>query len=131
VSESAQEDLDGLLDTALTLAEGRLETGGEFFPFALVVKTGGMTDMVALPPMSAQQAQQMSYQVLGGMRTEIRAAAVVVDLRAPEKNRDVIDVFLEHAEGIALSVQEPYLLDDGEVLSEGLEAHTEKKRIWN
>jgi hypothetical protein len=132
VSEPAQEDLDGLLDTALTLAEGRLETTGAFAPFALVVKVSGVTDMVALPPMTARQAQQMSYEVLGGMRSEIRAAAVVLGSALPESGTEAIDVFLEHAEGIALNVLEPYRLDDdGEVITDGLEAHTVRRRIWN
>ncbi|MGV9674776.1 hypothetical protein ACWDSJ_05820 [Nocardia sp. NPDC003482] len=132
VSESAQNDLDGLLDTALTMAEERLGAEGVFHPFGLVVaaSTGG-TDVVSLPFGPSDRARDNAFRAVRGMRSRIRAAAVVVDVRLPETGGDGVDVFLEHAEGVALSVLEPYRIEDGEVRPEPLEAHSEARRIWS
>ncbi|WP_216897721.1 hypothetical protein [Nocardia alni] len=132
VSESAQEDLDGLLDVALTMAEERLADKGAFYPFALVVNgETGVVDVVGLPYASAPQAQELGYRAVGAMRSQIRAAAVVADVRLPETGGDGIDVFLEHAEGIALGILQPYHLADSEVVPGSLEAHSAQQRIWS
>jgi hypothetical protein len=132
VSEVAQDDLDGLLDTALTMAEERLVDKGAFYPFVLVVQDEtGVTDVVGLPYTSAQQAQELGYRAIGAMRPQIRAAAVISDVRLPETGGDGIEVFLEHAEGIALSVLQPYRLAGGEMLPGSLEAHSAQQRIWS
>ncbi|WP_431965217.1 hypothetical protein [Nocardia sp. bgisy134] len=129
-SEAAQGDLDGLLDTALTMAEQRLSERGEFYPFALVVNRSGGTEIVAAGTGSAQHAQELNVRAVVGMRAEIRAAALVVDVRLPESGGDGIDVHLEHAEGTALSVLEPYRVEHGEVIAGGLEAFSAQRRIW-
>ncbi|WP_175648027.1 hypothetical protein [Nocardia donostiensis] len=50
-------------------------------------------------------------------------------MRLPEIGGDGISVFLEHAEGVALSVLEAYRLDAGEVVPGTLEAHSERRQI--
>jgi hypothetical protein len=44
--EPVQADLDGLLDSAISLAEKKLSERGEFFPFGMAVDTGGGMRMV-------------------------------------------------------------------------------------
>lgn len=131
VSEPAQEDLDGLLDTALILAEERLAARGTLHPFVLAVdKQTGATDLVAVPQGPADQARESGYRAVGDIQPRIRAAAVVTDVRHGKTGGDAIAVFLEHAEGVALSVLEPYRLEDGEIVPGDLEAHPEHRRIW-
>jgi len=131
VSEPAQEDLDGLLDTALILAEERLAARGTLSPFVLAVdRQTGATDLVGVPDGPAQQARESGYRAAVGIRTRIRAAAVVTDVSLTETGGDAIAVYLEHAEGVALSVAQPYRLEDGEILTDDLEARPERRRIW-
>lgn len=129
-SEAAQGDLDGLLDSALTMAEQRLSERGEFYPFALVVDRSGATEVVAAGTGSAQHAQELNARAVVAMRADIRAAALVVDVRLPETGGDGIEVHLEHAEGTALGVLEPYRVEHGEVIAGGLEAFSAQRRIW-
>ena len=130
VSAIAQGDLDGLLDSALNMAEERLAEAGEFFPFGLVVTRDGATEVVAAPPVDAERAQQLGYQAIGAMKAEIRAAVMVTDVRIPETGGDAVEVFLEHIEGVALGVLEPYRIVAGEIIAGQLEAHSEQRRIW-
>ncbi len=112
------------------MAEQRLSERGEFYPFGLVVDRSGGTRVIAVGTGSAQRAQELNVQAVVGMRAEIRAAALVVDVRLPETGGEGIDVHLEHAEGAALSVLEPYRVERGEVLPGGLEAFSAARRIW-
>lgn len=129
-SATAQADLDGLLDAALGMAEHTLAERGAFHPFGLVVDRDGRTEVIAVESGPAQLAQEHAYQAIAARRKEIRAAAVVTDVSLPETGGDAIDVQLEHAEGTALSVLEPYRIVDGDVRPEPLEAHSEQRRIW-
>jgi len=52
---------------------------------------------------------------------QIRAAAAVFDVALPETSSGGIEVPLEHADGPAISVLEPYTVSDGEVRAEPLE----------
>ncbi|MEV2224411.1 hypothetical protein AB0E01_31675 [Nocardia vinacea] len=129
-SDEAQSDLDGLLDEALTLAERRLSERGQFFPFGLVVDSSGATQLIAADAQAAQQAHESNIRAVAAMRAQVRAAALVVDVRLPETGGDGIEVFLEHAEGIALNVLEPYQLQGEVVVGGALEASTAQRRIW-
>jgi hypothetical protein len=111
-SPQAQQDLDGLLEPALGFAQQQLDRHGEFFPFAVVVRSDGQTEMVAARP-DANNDRPVSADVIDACRTtlaeqrdHLRAAAVVADVRLPDG--DAIQVELEHTEGPALTVLLPY-----------------------
>jgi len=112
-STQAQTDLDGLLNPALGFAQQQLENHGEFFPFAVVVRADGGTEMVAARS-DVQDDRPASADVidacrstLAEQRNRLRAAAVVADVRLPGGG-DAIRVELEHTEGPALAVVLPY-----------------------
>jgi hypothetical protein len=112
-SPQAQQDLDGLLDPALGFAQQQLAQHGEFFPYAVVVRSDGQTEMVAARPDAAND-RPASADVIAACRTtlaerrdHLRAAAVVADVRLPDGS-DAVQVELEHTEGPALTIQLPY-----------------------
>lgn len=111
-SPQAQQDLDGLLEPALGFAQQQLAQHGEFFPYAVVVRSDGQTEMVAARPDAAND-RPASAGVIAACRTtlaerrdQLRAAAVVADVRLPDG--DAVQVELEHTEGPALTIQLPY-----------------------
>ncbi|MGW6727614.1 hypothetical protein ACWF9G_17060 [Nocardia sp. NPDC055029] len=128
--QPVQDDVDNLLDSALTLAEGHLRERGEFFPFSLVVDLEGGVRVVDVDAPDARQAKPMIFGALAQMRGELRAAAVVTDVALPETASSGIEVHLEHAHGIAIGVLEPYRLAGGELEAEALEGHTAVRAVW-
>ncbi|MEU0544934.1 hypothetical protein ABZ319_34195 [Nocardia sp. NPDC005978] len=129
-SAAAQSDLDALLDAALEMAEGRLAQRGEFYPFGLGIDADGRTEVIAVMADSAQQAQGLVYQSLRARRSEFRAAVIAADVRLPQSSGDAVDLYLEHSEGTAINVLEPYRIVDGEVAPESLRAYSADRRIW-
>lgn len=130
IPEAVQADLDGLLDSAISLAERKLSERGEFLPFAMAVDTGGRIRMVEAGVNTAQAAREMNLQALRGMRGEIRAAALVVDVLLPETGSSGIEVHLEHVDGPAIGVLEPYTLDGARVAAAPLEGFTAQRTVW-
>ncbi|MFI5720601.1 hypothetical protein [Nocardia sp. NPDC051750] len=125
-----QADLDDLLDAAISLAEKKLSERGEFFPFGMAVGTGGGMRMVEAGVGTAQQGREMNLRALRGMRGEIRAAALVVDVLLPETGSSGIEVHLEHVDGPAIGVLEPYTLDGAQVAAAPLEGFTAQRTVW-
>lgn len=130
VPERVQADLDGLLDAAIGLAEKKLSERGEFFPFAMAVDASGGTRVIESAADTAQQAREVNISALRRMRSEIRAAAVVVDVLVPETGTAAIEAHFEHRDGPAISVLEPYTVTGGEVSAEPLEAFTAGHVVW-
>ncbi len=98
-SPAAQQDLEGLIEPALGFAQQQLAKYGEFFPYAVVVRADGQTEMIHARP-DADDERPASADVIDACRTtlaerrdQLRAAAVVE---------------LEHAEGPALTILLPY-----------------------
>jgi hypothetical protein len=113
-SEGAQADLDALAEVSLDFAQHMLGKRGEYYPFAAGVTTAGEIEMINVGPdvvgehPASTDVINALCGLLNGMREELRAAAIVSDVRLTELNTDAIDVALEHAEGTALTVQLPY-----------------------
>ncbi|MFE7724005.1 hypothetical protein ACFU44_33825 [Nocardia rhizosphaerihabitans] len=128
--QPVQDDLDDLLDAALILAEERLAEHGEFYPFSIAIEVSGTRTVLDAVTGDAHQAKEMAFGALKAIRSEIRAAAVVVDVALPQAGSSGIDVHLEHTDGPAINVLEPYTIAGNEVLAEPLEGHTAQHRIW-
>lgn len=112
LSQSAQDDLDGLLDFVLPFATEQLEKHGEFFPFGATVSSDGtMTAVMGDPDGSDQPLSQDVLDTLAaGMKAQagdLRAVALVSDVRLSDS--DAIRVQTEHREGAALSAFLPYV----------------------
>jgi hypothetical protein len=111
-SETAQQDLDGLLNATLPLAQQYLDKYGEFFPFGAVVTIEGTNSLVAADPAETGE-QPVSADILALLiertrerREDLRAVALCSDVTGPDG--DGIRVELEHAEGPVMAVLMPY-----------------------
>lgn len=69
-SAQAQNDLGGLLEPALGFAQQQLAQRGEFFPYAVVVRTDGQTEMVSGRP-DAGNDRPASIDVIAACRTTL------------------------------------------------------------
>jgi hypothetical protein len=112
-SERARQDLDALLSSSLSYARQQLGEDGEFAPFAVVVRADGVRELVTAAPDSGAQPTSADLLAqcrdgLRGRQDQLRAVAVVADVRARELDSDAIRADLEHAEGIAVTVLQPY-----------------------
>lgn len=112
ISESAQDDLDGLVEPVWDFAEHQLLARGEFFPFAFVVGTDGEQSMAAADvgddkPDSAEVIEVLNAGLIE-KRDDLRATAVVADVSLPDLGTDAIRLVLEHREGVALEIAIPY-----------------------
>lgn len=110
-------ELDALLDLLLKFAQQMLRKRGEFFPFGGTVSSEGQVSMTAADTGDQRPASQAVVELLaGGMRAQasagqIRAAAICYDSRfTPEggAKTDAIAVSLEHRDGDAVLVMQPY-----------------------
>jgi len=110
-SQEVQDDLDGLLDASLPLAQQMLGQRGEFHPYAVALDDDGETRVVAADPGLGEKPP--SREVLKRLRTGLRsereglcAVALVSAVRAT--GFDAIRVELEHRDGHAIAVLMPY-----------------------
>lgn len=128
--QSVQDDVDNLLDAALTMAEGHLRDHGAFFPFGLGIDRDSAVQVFDVDEPDAKRAKPALVAALSRIRRDLRAAAVVTDVALPETASSGIEVHLEHAHGTAISVLEPYSLSAGELAVEPLEGHTAVRAVW-
>lgn len=110
-SPSAQDDLDGLLNVVLPLAEELLRKNGEFFPFGGSVSRQGEASLTAAAPELGEHpaSDLVLAHLYDGARRNVsgaRAVAFVADVRT--NGSDAVRVELEHQEGVALVVLLPY-----------------------
>ncbi|MDT5008592.1 MAG: hypothetical protein QOH57_209 [Mycobacterium sp.] len=89
-SPQPQRDLDGLLEPALSFAQQQLAQRGAFFPYAVVVRADGQTEIIAARPPGCRPRPTGSTCMVAACRTVLaeprdlpRAAAVVADVRLP------------------------------------------------
>ena len=112
VSQHAQDDLDGLLGSALGFAQQQLDEHGEFYPYAVVVDASGMQRMAAVDAGIDQPGPSgligALIAALAEERDQLRGAAIVADVRVRELGSDAIRVNLEHSENVALTILLPY-----------------------
>ena len=134
-SELAQADLDGLLNTLLPFAQQELEKLGEFFPFGAMVTPDGETKLLGAEVMQDERPDRASIISMllaqaQNKRDELRAVGICSDVQAP--GSEAIRVDLEHSEGIALEVLQPYTEKRGGrgVEYSALQASAGTKRVW-
>lgn len=136
-SPRAQADLDALVEPALGFAQQQLAKHGEFFPYAVVIRSDGDTEMIAARP-NPDDEHPASTDVIDAClvavterRDHLRAAAIVADVRLAD-SRDAIRVDLEHSEGAALSLLLPYSKKrfSRDVHYGQLQAATGGRHIW-
>ena len=99
--QSAQDDLDGLLNVVLPLAEDLLGKNGEFFPFGGSVSRQGEASLTAADPGVGEHPESdlVLARLYEGARknaSNSRAAAFVAEVRA--NGSDAVRVELEHQE---------------------------------
>ena len=112
-----RDELDALLDPLLEFAQEMLRKQGEFFPFGGTITSEGQMSLTAADTGDERPASQDVVELLArGMRAQatagaIRAAAICYDSRFTPKGgakTDAIAVSLEHRDGDAVLVMQPY-----------------------
>lgn len=112
-----RDELDALLDALLEFAQEMLRKQAEFFPFGGTITTEGQVGLTAADTGDGRPGSQEVIELLAsGMRAQatagqIRASAICYDsrftLEGGEKT-DAIAVSLEHRDGDAALVMQPY-----------------------
>jgi|SRR5437773_1060635 len=108
--------LDDVLDAMLPFAHQMLDKHGEFFPFGAAMRRDGKVNMVAGDAENEHPASEQIMDVIRrGMRRrheEYLAVGVCYDVRvrpnAEAQPTDAICISLEHRDGTAVDVFEPY-----------------------
>ena len=108
--------LDDLLDAMLPFAHQMLDKHGEFYPFGAAMRRDGTVNMVAgdagseHPP--SDQMMDLLRRRMRSKQQEYLAVGLCYDVRvrarAEGETTDAICVSLEHREGRAVDVFEPY-----------------------
>jgi hypothetical protein len=138
-SQLTQDDLDGLLNVVLPFAQKMLEEHGEFYPFAAAITTDGQLELVAGDPdpgiehPAARDIVVTCFDALVSRRDQIRAAAVVTNVRLHDTGGDAIAIHTEHVEGQVISARLPYSLPRlfrRRVSYGALQAGPAERRIW-
>ncbi|NKX90152.1 hypothetical protein [Nocardia coubleae] len=122
--------MDDLLDAALIRAEEQLTQHGEFYPFSVAIDIAGNRKLFGAGTGDARRAKELNFDALRARRTDIRAAAVVIDVSLPETGSSGIEVHIEHADGPAIGVLKPYTISDRRVNAAPLEGFTAEHLIW-
>ena len=108
--------LDDLLEALLPFAHGLLDKHGEFFPFGAAMGRDGKVSMVAgdtgteHPP--SDEVMELIREALRRDRDKYVAVGLCYDVRvrtSPDAPpTDAVCVSLEHRDGMAVDVVEPY-----------------------
>ena len=111
--ETAQDDLDALLNVALGFAREQLRSRGEFYPYAAAITKDGESTMIAAMPSDEDHPDSTAVlnscvEALVSQRDRLRAGATVADVHLPERSTDAIRVDVEHVEGPTITILLPY-----------------------
>lgn len=134
------DDIDELFNALVPFGQQMLEEQGEFFPFAGAITVAGELEFIAgIPDLHDEHphSQEVIAACMDGLanrRDEVRAWALVTDVRLATTGRDAIAIDSEHAEGQAIRAIMPY--EKGgwfrRKLSYGaLQAAPGERRIWS
>ena len=119
-SQLVQDDVDGLIDAALPFALEQLRRRGAFVPYAITIDHDGAERMHFTEPPTDEEIVLGSDAVahydaiFRELREEIRAAALVIDIWMDDgvdgEYTDAVRCRIEHEEGLAIEVIQPYRL---------------------
>ncbi|RCK70677.1 hypothetical protein DT076_04490 [Desertihabitans brevis] len=110
-SRQARDDFERMLPEAFKVAHHGLATYGEFWPFAVVVDLEGAQRLARFEP---DRNRPGPGEVLAALRRSLRegdplrAAALVLDVHAPDLGSDVVEVMCEHLGSPPVAVRRPY-----------------------
>ena len=107
-SRQCQDDLDGLLDLALSSARQLLQKRGEFYPFGAAMSTDGKARLIG-GGLGSDASTARLPELLDGLRCDrahFRAVAICSHVRLPDS--DAVRVQLEHREGQTVHFVVPY-----------------------
>jgi hypothetical protein len=110
-SQSAQDDLDELLNAVLPFALETLGRRGEFLPFGATISTDGRTAMTSADTGVGEHPSSNDVLLLlrsGAAENKdgLRAAAFAADVTTD--GGDAVRVEMEHLERVAITVLIPY-----------------------
>ena len=134
-SQSAQDDLDAVVDVALNAARQQLASAGGFYPFAVGLGEDGRAELIgSAPPANEESPDSVTvaaamWEALHEQRDTLRAGAVVTD-RTGTDGHDQVAVQTEHREGPALEIVLPYRLQDDGFVGGQLSAGEGTPRVW-
>lgn len=133
-SEQTQADMQAMLDAALPFAQEMVARRGEFFPYGYTMDHAGEIGALAVDTGDDHPPSQVVLDALvNSVRPaadRLRAVALVSDVLID--GNDAIRVEVEHRDGIALAVLQPYRKKRlGRGVEYGnLSALTGERRIW-
>ncbi|MDH3754425.1 MAG: hypothetical protein OEU32_11195 [Acidimicrobiia bacterium] len=109
VSDGTLADVEGLVRSALPVAQKALEERGGFVPYAAAVRIDDeveimAADMSAAIPAETDVVLEELVTDLRDRADSVRAGAVISEIRLPDSNADAIRIRVEHRDGVALDV---------------------------
>lgn len=131
--------LDDILEALLPFAHGLLDKHGEFFPFGAAMGRDGKVSMVAgdtgteHPP--SDEVMELIREAMRRDRDKYVAVGLCYDVRvrtsADAPPTDAICVSLEHRDGMAVDVVEPYAKRGGKVAYGSLAAQQGRRVVFS
>jgi len=110
VSDTAQGELDRLLDSALRLSQAKLGQAAEFDPVAILMDVDGRILEMALDTSTlgkhpdSQTLVASATANLRQVKMSARCTALIINTRLSKERTDAVEVRLEHHDGAALVV---------------------------
>lgn len=132
-SAEAQDQMDGLLETALDMAQRRLTESDQLPPFAITVTAQANWEVVSPYAMGSAGGDDLArdlWSALRSSRDHYQAVAVVTDVSLG--NADAVQVHVEHAEPTApaLVMAVPYTRHSGDAELGTVRAAQSERTVW-
>ena len=138
LSDGARADVDRLVDAGLAVAKSRLQTLALFPPVPVFANADGTIMQVAHDSTAlgrrakADAIADDAVRQLQKVKTSARGVALITSTHLAKERTDAIEVWVEHHEGVAVSILLPYQRPTlGGVITFGqLRAFAAPKRVW-
>ena len=138
LSDGARADVDQLVDSGLAVAKSRLQTLAFVPPVPIFANEQGAIMQVAHDPSrlgrkaTATAVADDAVEQLKKVKDSARGVALVTSTHLAKERTDAVEVWVEHGEGIAVSIILPYQRPTlGGVITFGqLRAFTGARRVW-
>ena len=138
LSDGARADVAHLVDAGLAVAKSRLQTLALFSPVPVFANEDGAIMQVAHDPSALGRRAKPeaiaddAVLQLQKVKGYARGVALITSTHLAKERTDAIEVWVEHAEGVAVSILLPYQRPTlGGVITFGqLRAFSASKRVW-